>query len=351
MLKPVISFIKLRKLSKTRKNFIKIFLLAFVLLWYTSSGFLYFELPGKPDLKWDDAIWWSMVTMTTVGYGDYFPETFGGRYLVGFPAMIFGIGLLGFFISELSSSMIEYHTRRLKGMNTIYSDNHILIINFESLEKLLTLVRELMADPVTSNKSICLVDEFLTELPEELVELNVSFVKGNPTRKEILKKANIVRASHAIILLKNAGDAHSDDQNLSTLLVIRSLNADITSIVEVFNPEKEEQFKLAGCNISICAADLSANLIVQELQDRGTKDVIWEITSNQYGEQIYFVTPVSSSPVQYQDVVLWCLKHQYTPLGLYRNKKPIINCKGDTIVSKEDKLILIGKKRITEMHL
>ena len=351
MLKPVIGFLKLRKIIKTRKNFIKIFILALTLIWFTSSGFLYFELPGKTDLTWGDAIWWAIVTMTTVGYGDLYPVTFEGRYLIGFPAMLFGIGLLGFFISELSSSMIEYHTRRLKGMNTLFSKDHILIINFESLEKILTLIKELKADPVTRDKEICLIDEFLEELPEELIERNINFIKGNPTRKEILIKANIGEASHAIILLKNAGDSHSDDQNLSTLLVIESINPSIVSIVEVFSPEKEEQFKLAGCDISICAADLSANLIVQELQDSGTKDVIWEITSNQYGEQIYFVKPVSKTVISYKDIVLWCLENNYTALGISREGKTIINCSGETPIKAEDKVILIGNKRISEISL
>lgn len=349
MLKPVVSFLKLRKLIKTRKNFIKIFILALTLIWFTSSGFLYFERPTNPNLSWGDGLWWSVVTMTTVGYGDFYPVTFGGRYLVGIPAMLLGIGLLGFFISELSSAMIEYHTRRLKGMNTIFSKDHILIINFESLEKILTLVKELKADPITKDKDICLIDEFLEELPEELIDQNITFIKGNPTRKEILSKANISDASHAIILLKNAGDSHSDDQNLSTLLVIESINPNIVSIVEVFNPEKEEQFKLAGCDISICAADLSVNLIVQELQDSGTKDVIWEITSNQYGEQIYFVKPISKHPISYKDVVVWCLENNYTALGISREGKTIINCSGETPIKVDDKLILIGNKRIREI--
>lgn len=61
-----------------------------------------------------DAIWWSLVTTTTVGYGDISPESTGGRVIAGI-LMIFGIGFLGmvissmatFFVDRLSSSRIE----------------------------------------------------------------------------------------------------------------------------------------------------------------------------------------------------------------------------------------------------
>ena len=41
-----------------------------------------------------DAIWWGIVTMTTVGYGDKYPVTSGGR-IVGVFVMVIGVGLFG----------------------------------------------------------------------------------------------------------------------------------------------------------------------------------------------------------------------------------------------------------------
>ena len=50
----------------------------------------------------EDAIWWSFVTMTTVGYGDRYPVTTGGR-IVAAMLMVCGIGLFASFTSFLAS--------------------------------------------------------------------------------------------------------------------------------------------------------------------------------------------------------------------------------------------------------
>lgn len=56
--------------------------------------------------SYPEALWWSVVTVTTVGYGDYFPVTGGGR-AVAVGLMVCGIGLLGFVTGSLVSWVLE----------------------------------------------------------------------------------------------------------------------------------------------------------------------------------------------------------------------------------------------------
>lgn len=52
-----------------------------------------------------DALWWAVVTITTVGYGDTFPITLPGR-LTGFLVMLAGVGIIGALASILASILV-----------------------------------------------------------------------------------------------------------------------------------------------------------------------------------------------------------------------------------------------------
>jgi voltage-gated potassium channel len=54
----------------------------------------------------EDAFWWAIVTVTTVGYGDLYPVTPGGK-LVASMLMVIGIAILGILISTLGAGLIE----------------------------------------------------------------------------------------------------------------------------------------------------------------------------------------------------------------------------------------------------
>jgi voltage-gated potassium channel len=65
-----------------------------------------------------DAFWWAMVTVTTVGYGDLYPVTPGGKIVASIMMMI-GIAILGVLISTLGAGLIESRFRRKDDKKTI----------------------------------------------------------------------------------------------------------------------------------------------------------------------------------------------------------------------------------------
>lgn len=343
-------FLLLKSPLKANNSGFKITLMFLVLLWYSSAGYLYFELPSRPDLGWTDSIWWTLVTMTTVGYGDYFPETILGRFIIGIPTMVFGIGFLGFIISNIAAKLIETQTRRIKGMLKINDKNHVIIVNYNSLEKIQSLINELRNDSLTKDKAICLIDEKLEELPNELIKTDIKFVKGDATDENILLQANIENATHAIILSKDSSESHSDDINLSITLVIEKLHPKINSIVEAINPKKVRQIKLAGADSVVCVSELTSNLIIQELQDPGVKDIIDQLTSNNYGQQFY-ITPIkNSNNKKYIDLINWSIQNNCSVVGLIRNNNPIINCNKDENLKNDDSAIIVAEKRFNNIE-
>ena len=67
-----------------------------------AAGFAYFE--GK---SFGDALWWSVVTTTTTGYGDIRPQTLGGRVLAGFVMLMAILFVLPLLIGRIALAMIE----------------------------------------------------------------------------------------------------------------------------------------------------------------------------------------------------------------------------------------------------
>lgn len=56
--------------------------------------------------NFSDAVWWSISTVTTVGYGDVVPGSFAGR-IMGMVLMVVGIGVMAAFISQVSATLVE----------------------------------------------------------------------------------------------------------------------------------------------------------------------------------------------------------------------------------------------------
>ena len=82
-------------------------LLAIIVLTVASTLVLQFESvsPDAKILTGKDAFWYSIVTITTVGYGDYYPVTAGGRITAMF-IMVAGVGIIGALASILASLLV-----------------------------------------------------------------------------------------------------------------------------------------------------------------------------------------------------------------------------------------------------
>ncbi len=82
-------------------------LVAILVTIFGSIAVLTFEQPADGNIKTAaDALWWSFVTVTTVGYGDHFPLTPSGR-IVAAAMMVTGIGLFGTFTAYVASAFLS----------------------------------------------------------------------------------------------------------------------------------------------------------------------------------------------------------------------------------------------------
>ena len=76
----------------------------------------------EPNTTLVDCFWWSIVTLTTVGYGDITPSTLAGRF-IGIVIMFFGIGILGMFTATIAGIFVKRHLKEERGMHSYNFEN------------------------------------------------------------------------------------------------------------------------------------------------------------------------------------------------------------------------------------
>ena len=93
--------------NKKQSALTSVALISFLMIIFSSIAILQFEKDVNSNIKTaEDAIWWSYVTITTVGYGDKFPITTEGR-IIGAVLMTMGVGIFGTFTALVSSWFIQ----------------------------------------------------------------------------------------------------------------------------------------------------------------------------------------------------------------------------------------------------
>ncbi|HEX3725770.1 MAG TPA: ion transporter [Pirellulales bacterium] len=98
-----------------------------VVIIFSAVGLYEFEHEVQPEKfrRLSDSVWWAFVTLTTVGYGDMYPITLGGR-AIAVLTMVIGIGVVGTFISLIGSSFLS--TMREEARHHYHHHHHHLSV-------------------------------------------------------------------------------------------------------------------------------------------------------------------------------------------------------------------------------
>lgn len=94
-----------------KEELVLFFITTGILIFISASGIYFFESEAQPELFKSifHSLWWAIVTLTTVGYGDVFPVTVGGKIFTFF-VLIIGVGIVtvpaGLVASALSRARI-----------------------------------------------------------------------------------------------------------------------------------------------------------------------------------------------------------------------------------------------------
>ena len=176
------------------------------------------------------SLWWAIVTMTTVGYGDFAPVSIPGR-LLAILIMFTGIILVALVTGTISSIFTTKRIMEGKGLEKISKENHIIICGWNP--NILGLIHGFLNS--SSNKDIVLIndepqdkiDSIMSGVPKN----NVQYVRGDYSLDSILNKADTTKAKYVLIL--NDSSNNQDEKVILTTLTIKKLSPTIRVVVTI----------------------------------------------------------------------------------------------------------------------
>lgn len=322
-----------------RENLHRLLALIGIMVLFSTIGIVLLE----PGISLLNALWWTIVTLTTVGYGDISPVTIGGR-IIAVIIMFFGIGLLGMLSATLASVLVEKKFKEERGMTSFNFENHIILCEWNHRAR--GILSEFRVDSKTANAPIVLI----AEIPRKPIDdENLFFIQGS-VNDETLKRANLIKASTVVVLGDDRLDATARDAKVVlTTLTIESLNPKAYTIVELVDEAHVQHCKRAKADEIIVSSELSSGLISRAALNHGITKVVSELLSAQYGNDLHKL-PIPASMIGRPFIEVFTemkKEHQSIVLALQKGEdgEVISNPPGDHQLEQGDNLIVISDKR------
>lgn len=244
---------------------------------------------GQPchDLSLGDALWWGIVTLSTVGYGDIVPHTVVGR-IMGASLMAFQIGFLGYLLSVILGAVTESRLKVMLGSMGTNMNEHVVVVGFSLVGR--SAVRELL---VAKNK-VAVVCEKQDDvaLAREMGKPESLFVCfGSASSEETLTRTNLGEA-HAVIFC-----TEDDTTNLIGSLLVRSLWPKVRVVVSVRRPELRRTLKAAGVTYAASPDDMGGRLCSSAAFRPDVALAVEDLTTATYGADIQEFRVLPTSPI------------------------------------------------------
>jgi len=212
----------------------KIFVAAIMLFAIVFIGV--FGYMGIEDFGLVDAFYMTIITVTTVGFGEVQPLNDDGKVFTAFLSFI-SLGFFAYSVSVVTTYFVEgqmnylvlgYRKKKIKHM-----ENHVIVIGFGRNGQ--QVIEELEAH----NQPFVVIDQSHDVL-QNYTGKPIRFIEGDATEDAVLVKAGVAKALSIVTTLPNDAD------NLFVALTARSLSDNIRIVSRASSESAEKKLRFAG---------------------------------------------------------------------------------------------------------
>ncbi len=298
-----------------------------------------------------DAFWYAIVTLTTVGYGDYYPVTGLGR-TIGLLVIIGSLGILGFLIGELTVRINGYMEKKKSGHLGTRFENHYVIMGWNAFAKHVAM------QIINAGHKVAVVTDQKQDIDAiyDLFEKDKIFVLFTEySNYDAFEKVNLSKARRLFINFRE------DTDTLVFVINLRKQYPDIKLVVTCSNPTLKETFHNTGINYVISKNEVAAQMVASYLFEPHVavyaEDLITTSVDNDDSDiQEYKINEnCSLVNMDYMDAFIR-LKEEFNAvlIGIVKDNKLLKNPERGVTIEANNYLILISKgkrKAIMEQFL
>ena len=297
-----------------------------MLVWLDRDGYVDNNGPDR-TVSFTDAIYYTTVTLSTTGYGDIAPVSTPARMVNAFiitPARIaFLVLLIGTTLEVLTSQGREMVrvARWRKNMG-----EHVVVVGYGTKGR--SAVETLIGNG-SDREDIVVVDTGSVAQQDAHAD-GLVMVKGDATRRDVLRQAGVGRASQVIITTDR------DDSNVLVTLTVRQLNPDAYIVSAVREQENAPLMKQSGADSVITSSDAVGRLLGLSTLSPTLGSVMEDLLT--YGEGLevaerdLLVTEVGQQPQSLPDQVIAVVRDE----KVYRYFDPVV-----TQLARGDRLVVV----------
>ncbi len=334
------SFQTFTSVFSTKKfEFLTLLMFASIVI-VVSSILIYVMEANNPKSSIDtlyEAVYWSIVTISTVGYGDITPVSDEGR-LVAMAVITAGIAVLAFTTSLVVSAFTEKldEIRDIKIVEDLMKLKRFYIIcGYENV------AQEVAKSLLKSNIDIIVLDEDPQRV-ENAKKDGLRVLNYDPGSVDSYKKMGVDLNTQvkAVLCLRE-----SDVENVYTALTVRSISKDVYILSILMNQIHRNKLSFAGVNEILYSKEL-VGMIAKEFVGKPVAfEIIHALRSEYYGvdiEEVLITERISENFAFVEE--LNNERYRVILLGIYKKEKHrfFFNPIDSTVIEEGDYLLVIG---------